>query len=124
MKKPGILSGVLSNSCPHCYQGKVFKGFLKLNHNCPQCGFLFVKEEGYFIGAMIAAYFFCFFAAVPVFLLGYFVFQADVVMLIVLCSIEMIVLGPLFYRIAAIFWLWLETSLQSKLDQSDEQKRR
>ena len=116
MRKVGILKGILFNLCPSCYQGKVFRSFLGLNKNCPHCDFLILKEEGYAIGSMIAAYFISFFAAVPVFLVGHFYFEVDVVPLIVVCCIEMTVLGPLFYRIATLLWLWVETALDRKLN--------
>ena len=119
-----MIEGVFNNLCPNCSQGKVFKGFLKLNQKCPSCGFLLEKEEGYYIGAMIAAYFISFFTAVPVFLVGYFVYEVDVVTLIAICTVEMIVLGPLFYRFATLLWLWIETVLQTKLDEADEKKKR
>ncbi len=99
------------------------KGWMKINHQCPACGFVIQKEEGYFIGAMIAAYFFSFFAAIPVFLIGYFMLEADLVLLTVLCCVVIALTGPLFYRIAVLFWLWLETNLQAKLDAADSDRR-
>jgi uncharacterized protein (DUF983 family) len=124
MNKSGILKGTFHNLCPNCNRGKVFKGFLSLNRNCPVCGYLLIKEEGYFIGTMIAAYFISFFASVPVFLAGYFVFEVDLPPLIAICSVEMIILGPLFYRWATLLWLWIETTLQSRLDEADQKKKK
>ena len=115
MQNPGFLKGVFFNLCPNCYRGKVFRAFLTLNRHCPECDFLLAKEEGYSIGSMIAAYFITFFAAVPVFLAGYFYFEVDVLALIMICSIEMVVLGPWFYRLASLVWLWIETDLDRKL---------
>lgn len=124
MNKTGIIEGTFKNLCPHCVKGKVFAGLLKLNKTCPECGYLLEKEEGYYIGAMIAAYFISFFSAVPVFLAGYFIFEIDVIALIAICTVEMVVLGPLFYRFATILWLWIETVLDSKLNEADEKKKR
>ncbi len=73
---------------------------------------------------MIAAYFISFFASVPVFLAGYFVFEVDLPPLIAICSVEMIILGPLFYRWATLLWLWIETTLQSRLDEADQKKKK
>jgi hypothetical protein len=74
-----------------------------------------MKEEGYSIGSMIAAYFITFFTTVPVFLAGYFYFEVDFVSLIVICSLEMTILGPWFYRVASLVWLWVETELERNL---------
>jgi len=124
MKKQGMLGGIVFNLCPHCHQGKVFSGFVKIHHQCPSCGFLIMKEEGYFIGAMIASYFLSFFSAVPLFLFGYFVLETDVITLILLSCAQIVLFGPIFYRVSALFWLWLETDLQAKLDAADQKKRR
>jgi uncharacterized protein (DUF983 family) len=123
-QKPGMLSVIAGNLCPKCFQGKVMQGLMKIHHQCPSCGFVIQKEEGYFIGAMIAAYFFSFFTAIPVFLIGYFLLESNLAVLTVICCVLIALLGPLFYRIAVLFWLWLETNLQSKLDAADEKRRR
>ena len=105
----GILSGVLKNKCPYCYQGDVFKGFLTMNKRCPSCDQVFLKEEGYYLGSMIAAYFFSAFSVIPVFVIGAFYFQLEINLLILIGSIQVIVLSPILYRYSTILWLWLET---------------
>ena len=39
--------------CPRCGHRDVFTGYFSLRHHCPSCGFLFEREEGYWVGAMI-----------------------------------------------------------------------
>ncbi len=39
-------------SCPHCGGRGVFAGIAELKEACPTCGFSFVREEGYWVGAM------------------------------------------------------------------------
>jgi uncharacterized protein (DUF983 family) len=55
---------ILSNECPNCHKGKVFRdksfffslGFPKMNEHCSHCHTKFEKEPGYFFGAMFVNY--------------------------------------------------------------------
>lgn len=50
------LRAVLQQRCPNCLQGKVFDGWLHMRDHCPICGHQFVREQGYFMGAMYVSY--------------------------------------------------------------------
>lgn len=43
----------LRGRCPACGGRGVFAGLHELKETCPTCGFSFVREEGYWLGAMI-----------------------------------------------------------------------
>ncbi|KQS47775.1 MAG: DUF983 domain-containing protein [Flavobacterium lindanitolerans] len=59
-----FLKNVIQNKCPHCGKGKVFKTngnpFLfqmpEMHPECSECGHKFVKEPGFFFGAMYVSY--------------------------------------------------------------------
>jgi uncharacterized protein (DUF983 family) len=56
-----MFRGVLLQNCPRCHAGKIyptsiFRGFPKMNEECPVCHLWFEREEGYFLGAMIVDY--------------------------------------------------------------------
>jgi uncharacterized protein (DUF983 family) len=38
------------------FRGSIFWGFPKMHERCPICGLAFVREEGYFLGAMYISY--------------------------------------------------------------------
>jgi uncharacterized protein (DUF983 family) len=38
--------------CPVCGQRKIFRRWLKMADRCPNCGFVFERQEGHFIGAV------------------------------------------------------------------------
>ena len=40
-------------ACPYCGGRGIFAGVNDLKDACPTCGFSFVREEGYWLGAMI-----------------------------------------------------------------------
>lgn len=42
----------LTGRCPHCGGRGIFAGIAELKDACPNCGFSFVREEGYWVGAM------------------------------------------------------------------------
>ena len=39
--------------CPVCAQGGIFDSWFKLKDRCPNCGYLFAREEGYWVSAII-----------------------------------------------------------------------
>ncbi len=41
-----------AGACPHCGGRGIFAGIAELEESCPTCGFSFVREEGYWVGAM------------------------------------------------------------------------
>lgn len=43
----------LRKRCPMCGQGKVFASFFKTHSSCPNCGYNFERESGYWVGAMV-----------------------------------------------------------------------
>jgi uncharacterized protein (DUF983 family) len=59
--KPSTVRDILSQRCPRCRQGKIFRGsvflgFPKMYEHCPWCGLKFEREAGYFLGAMYISY--------------------------------------------------------------------
>ncbi len=56
------LTAVLQAKCPKCRRGKIFNGKIytlgsqKMNEVCPNCGFRFEIEPGYFYAAMYVSY--------------------------------------------------------------------
>ncbi len=48
-----ILRGAVGR-CAHCGGRGIFRTYFDLKERCPSCGYLFEREEGYWLGAMIA----------------------------------------------------------------------
>lgn len=58
---PSTLISILRQLCPRCRTGTIFQssvywGFPKMHDRCPECGLLFNREPGYFLGAMYISY--------------------------------------------------------------------
>ena len=54
-EQPSRIGAMVRMRCPRCLRGKLFRGLFDMWEHCPQCGFVFEREEGYFTGAMYAS---------------------------------------------------------------------
>jgi len=43
----------LRRSCPICGNRKIFSTYFKLKESCPRCAYVFSREDGYWVGAII-----------------------------------------------------------------------
>ena len=43
----------IRKKCPNCGGGKIFDGWFTLKDRCPTCAYLFEREEGYWVSAII-----------------------------------------------------------------------
>ena len=43
----------LLKRCPLCGSGRLFTGWFRMKERCPGCGYLFEREEGFFLGAYV-----------------------------------------------------------------------
>ena len=49
-----VLSRSLRLQCPACGKSSIFAGPFQVKHHCPNCRSLFKREEGFFVGAILA----------------------------------------------------------------------
>ena len=114
MANTNKLYTVLFNKCPRCGEGDFFITksaysfkFDKMNKHCPKCGENLVPEPGFYQGALYMSY--AFYVA---FMLTYFfifiTFLEEYLDYFLYSIIPvLILLTPLFYRIARRAWLAL-----------------
>ena len=48
-----MLGRSLLKRCPLCGTGRLFTGWFRMKERCPGCGYLFEREEGFFLGAYV-----------------------------------------------------------------------
>jgi hypothetical protein len=48
-----MLGRSLLKRCPLCGTGHLFSGWFRMKERCPGCGYLFEREEGFFLGAYV-----------------------------------------------------------------------
>ena len=80
--KPNIVYAILTEKCPKCGVGHVFKkktDFIQLPvmaESCEECGYHFEREPGYFIGAMYISYGLAVLEALITFMICFYFFPA------------------------------------------------
>jgi len=47
-----VIARGLTLRCPACGEGRVFSAVVKTNERCAECGMLFYREQGYFVGSI------------------------------------------------------------------------
>ena len=50
------LAAIVSQRCPVCLEGRMFRGTFTMNETCAVCGHQFMREQGFFQGAMYVSY--------------------------------------------------------------------
>lgn len=51
---PTVLSRAVRLRCPACGKSSIARGAFRVRHHCPNCRSLFKREEGFFVGAILA----------------------------------------------------------------------
>src|SRR5580700_2883615 len=100
---------LLSNRCPRCREGEIYRSFLKMNEDCPHCSFVFERQPGYFTGAMFLNCFFLPASMIPLFLL--FAYNGKIIPGGIVAVILMIFLSPFSFRYSRIFWIQMDYGL-------------
>ena len=49
-----VLARCLRLRCPACGESKIITGPFRIRHHCPNCMALFKREDGFFVGAILA----------------------------------------------------------------------
>lgn len=115
MAKPNKIYSILFNKCPRCGEGDFFisksaynlRKFDKMNRYCPHCGADLVPEPGFYQGALYISYAFYVAFMVIYFLIFVNFFRQYLDYFLVSIIPILIVLTPLFYRMARRTWLAL-----------------
>lgn len=110
--------------CPRCRRGPIFRGWLTMNDLCPDCGLLFEREEGYFLGAM----YFTYAAAVAVLATSFLIatallpdWSSPVVAL--LATLPYLPLMPFVFRYSRVLWIYYDRAADQHGHLSTEYER-
>src|SRR5262245_16520130 len=94
----GSWMAMLRQRCPRCRRGRIFAGALAMHKQCPECGLLFDREPGYFLGAMYISY------PIAAAIMGLFAFLLSLVLpdwdlmwIIPLALVAFLPLAPMVY---------------------------
>jgi uncharacterized protein (DUF983 family) len=110
--KESPLYSVLNNKCPHCHKGNFFvsnnpygRDFSKMNDRCPVCGEDFRREPGYYFGATYVSYALTVGFGLVLFALLCWLGGMDVISFLIIFSLLLLVMLPLFFRFSRLIWI-------------------
>ncbi|MEO6903951.1 MAG: DUF983 domain-containing protein [Bacteroidia bacterium] len=111
-KKNKIYS-ILNNKCPRCHEGSFFetnnpydlKKFGRMNSNCAVCNENFKRETGFYFGAAYVSYGLTVAFGIGLYLLLDVLFHMETLHFLIIFTILLIILLPIFYRLARIIWI-------------------
>ena len=110
---PRVLA-VLGQRCPVCLKGSMFRSTFTMNEKCSVCGHRFMREPGFFQGAMYVSYMLALFAFLII------AHSANLLLtprwglpaaLGVAVALQML-LVPRMYRLARVIWAHLNVRTQ------------
>src|ERR1044071_4685915 len=100
------LKNLLTLRCPVCGRGKTFQGYLDTPHRCPDCGFYFMRETGYFLPHAPISYLVIVVAALLTWVVLRFILhvQSDVVVLATIVVLP-VLFGIWSNRYTKMLWM-------------------
>ncbi len=91
--------------CPMCSAGRLFSGFIQMQKKCPECGFRFEREPGYFLGSTYINYGVTTLLTTWTYLVLRFGFEVSRSALIPGLAAFCVIFPVLFFRYARSLWL-------------------
>ena len=113
------LRGFLRSRCPRCKQGRVFAaGILGLvgamNEVCPVCGLRFLRESGYFLGAIYISYGLGVLTILPVAAIMAVALEWPLAAVLTISLLQTVISVPLFLRYSRLIWLYMDQSIDPR----------
>ncbi|MGS2740636.1 DUF983 domain-containing protein [Sinomicrobium sp. M5D2P17] len=109
------IAHILKEKCPNCEKGDIFESkgnaFLfrmpKMHRRCHHCGYNFIREPGYFFGAMYVSYALTMAEMIAVLILGKFVIGLGNSYIFVIIMIMAVVCSTFNFRLSRTIWLYM-----------------
>ena len=113
------LKAILLGRCPRCKQGSILRrGLLGLagamSDACSVCGLRFLREAGYFLGAMYVSYALGVLTVLPVSVVLAIVVEWPLWVVLTLMVVQTLVSVPLFLRFSRVLWLHLDQTIDPR----------
>lgn len=120
------ITSCFKGKCPNCEKGDAYEkksGFSltlpNLNEHCSECNHKFLKEPGFFQGAMYVSYGLSMGEVIATFIISQFFFDKvfDVRMFAVIVSV-VILLSLFNYKMSRMIWMYLFTPKQAAVKEN------
>jgi uncharacterized protein (DUF983 family) len=100
---------LLRQRCPNCRTGRIFTGMTRMNLTCPDCGRQFIREEGYFLGALYVSY------GLSMAILGAMTYGGSLLLptwdlgnVVLVAAVCYIPLMPWVFRTSRVIWMYCD----------------
>lgn len=107
--KPSALLAFFRMRCPRCRQGAIYKAAFEMHRECPECGLLFDREPGYFIGSLYISYTYAIVILGLFTLIGHLLAPAvDLGWIVLGAIVAFVPLVPSATRYARVLWIYVD----------------
>ena len=87
----------------------MFRSLWVMNDPCPECGLLFEREEGYFLGAMYVSYALAIVFLVTGLYVGNWLFpDIDLGWMVLICAAVFAPFVPMVTRYSRVIWIYFD----------------
>ncbi len=108
-----LMSRALRLRCPRCGVGQLFRGWFTMHRHCPQCGFLYERDPGFFLGSTYLNYGFTSLSLTALYMILHFGYgwsnEVLAIPLLAWCAIVPLIV----FRYARAWWLSMDSFLDS-----------
>ncbi len=113
------IKSLLLSRCPRCKRGAIFKSGLagalgSMNERCPVCGLVFLRESGYFLGAMYVSYTLGVITILPVAIVLAVVLEWPLWAVLTIALVQTVILMPIFFRYSRVIWLHVDQAIDPR----------
>jgi uncharacterized protein (DUF983 family) len=103
-----MLRGILTLRCPRCRRGKLFTGLIDMPERCPECGLLYEREHGYFVGAMAISYGLAVGLIAILFFAVLAITRWSLEWVLLAASLLFLPIAPLCFRYSRALWMYVD----------------
>jgi uncharacterized protein (DUF983 family) len=116
------LKDLLAGRCPRCRKGAIFKPRLPgvmgfMHETCSVCGLRFLREAGYFLGAMYVSYGLGVLTVLPVATSLVVLFDWPLAAGLTVMVLQTLISVPIFLRLSRTIWLYLDHSIDPEYEE-------
>ena len=113
-----MLRGILTLRCPRCRRGKLFEGLLAMPERCSECGLVYEREHGYFVGAMAISYGLAVVLVAVLFFAVLAITHWPLEWVLLVSGLAFLPLAPLCLRYSRALWMYLDRRIDP-IDKED-----
>ena len=117
-----VLARALRLRCPACGQALIARGPFRIRHHCPNCHSLFKREEGFFVGAILANVMITEFVILAVCLVGIVLIGSSYEVVLAAAFIVALLFPVAFYHHSWSLWLAMDHLIEGLPRQAAKQR--